>query len=130
MVSAEKPGLLYEEECYNIQGAIFEVYKAIGPGFLESVYQECLERELASREIPFQSQVDIRLYYKGEMLDQYFRADLLCYDKIIIELKACKAVDQIHRAQVINYLKATGKRLGLLVNFCAFPKVEVQRIIV
>jgi GxxExxY protein len=122
--------LFFKEECYQIQGAIFEVYKEIGPGFLESVYQECLEKELSLRNIPFAAQVDIRINYKGQVLNQYFKADLVCYDSIILELKACKAIDQIHQAQLINYLKATGKKLGLLVNFNAYPKVEIQRIVV
>jgi GxxExxY protein len=122
--------LFFKDECYRIQGAIFEVYKEIGPGFLESVYQECLEKELSLRNIPFEAQVDIRINYKGQVLNQYFKADLVCYDSIILELKACKAIDQIHQAQLINYLKATGKKLGLLVNFSAYPNVEIQRIVV
>jgi len=121
--------ILFKEECYLIQGAIFEVYKEIGAGFLESVYQECLEKELTLRNIPFQKQVEIKIGYKGQTLNQQFKADLICYDSIIIELKACKAIDQIHRAQVMNYLKATKIRLGLLVNFNAYPKVEIERII-
>jgi GxxExxY protein len=124
-----KSGLLYKDECYRIQGAIFEVYKEIGAGFFESVYQECLEKELAWRNIPFQAQVDVRINYKGQILNQYFRADLICYDSIILELKACKAIDPIHRAQLINYLRATGTKLGLLVNFSACPKVEIERIV-
>jgi GxxExxY protein len=121
--------ILFKEECYLIQGAIFEVYKEIGAGFLESVYQECLERELTLRNIPFQKQVEIKIGYKGQDLKQQFKADLICYDSIIIELKACKVIDPIHRAQVMNYLKATKIRLGLLVNFNAYPKVEIERIV-
>ena len=121
--------ILYKEECYEIQGAIFEVYKEMGAGFLESVYQECLEKELAHRNIPFQRQVEVGLTYRGEALRQYFVADLICYDKIILELKACKALEPIHRAQILNYLKATGLRLGLLVNFNEYPKATVERII-
>ena len=126
----EKPHtLLYKEECYQIQGAIFEVYKEIGTGFLESVYQECLEKELSLRNIPFQRQAEIRLAYKGDSLQQYFIADLICFDVILIELKAAKSLEPIHRAQVLNYLKATGLRLGLLVNFNAYPKAAIERII-
>lgn len=122
--------LLYKEECYQIQGAIFEVYKEIGAGFLESVYQECLEKELSRRAIPFQRQAEIRLAYKGESLQQYFVADLICFGSILLELKASKSLEPIHRAQVINYLKATGLRLGLLVNFNAYPKAAIERIVV
>jgi len=121
--------LLYEEETFAIRGAIIEVYKEIGTGFLESVYQECLEKELLIRKIPFKKQVDLKLSYKGEPLQQYFKADVICYESIIIELKACKSLEPVHRAQVLNYLKATGMRLGLLVNFSAYPKAVIERII-
>jgi len=121
--------ILFKEECYQIQGAIFEVYKEIGPGFLESVYQECLEKELTLKNIPFQKQVEVKIDYKGQELNQRFKADLICYNSIIIELKACKAIDPIHRAQVMNYLKAIKIRLGLLINFNAYPKVEIERIV-
>jgi len=121
--------ILLKNESYQIQGAIFEVYKEIGMGFLESVYQECLEKELMIRKIPFQTQVEIELSYKGDKLKQYFKADLICYDSIIVEIKACKSLEPIHRAQVINYLKATNLCLGLLVNFNVYPKVEIERIV-
>lgn len=121
--------IIFKDECYAIQGAIFEVHKEIGPGFLESVYQECLEKELLLRKIPFQKQVEIQIEYKGQRLDQFYKADLICHDSIIIELKACKSFEPIHRAQLLNYLKATNKRLGLLVNFNAYPKVAIERII-
>lgn len=121
--------ILFKDESYAIQGAIFEVYKEVGAGFLESVYQECLEKELTLRNIPFQKQFEIIIKYKDQVLNQYFKADLICYNSILIELKACKAIEQIHRAQVINYLKATKIRLGLLVNFNAYPKVEIERIV-
>lgn len=122
-------GLLYKDESYQIQGAIFDVYREMGAGFLESVYQECLEKELSRRKIPFQRQAEIRLAYKGERLAQYFVADLICFGSILLELKACKALEPIHRAQVLNYLKATGLRLGLLVNFNAHPRVRIERIV-
>ena len=121
--------IIFKEEGYLIQGAIFEVYKEIGTGFLESVYQECLETELKLRNIPFQKQVEIQIEYKGKLLDQFYKADLICFNSIIIELKACKAIEPIHRAQIMNYLKATKLRLGLLVNFNAYPKVEMERIV-
>jgi GxxExxY protein len=121
--------ILYKEECYAIQGAIFEVYREMGHGFLEAVYQECLEREFLRAGIPFQSQVELTLSYKGETLRQTYRPDFICHDKIIIELKAVKEVAPEHRAQVFNYLKATKYRLGLLVNFGHYPKATVERII-
>jgi GxxExxY protein len=120
--------LLFKDECYAIQGAIFEVHNHLGIGFLESVYQECLEKELAARNIPFQSQSQLRLSYKGQVLSQTFKADLICHDHILVEVKAVKCLAGEHRAQVINYLRASGLRLGLLVNFGSFPKVTIERI--
>jgi GxxExxY protein len=105
------------------------VYKEKGNGFLESVYQECLDLEFGRRMIPFSSQCALRLEYKGVELKQRFIPDYLCYEKIIVELKAVKELTDEHRAQVLNYLKATGLRLGLLVNFGHFPKLEYERII-
>jgi GxxExxY protein len=122
--------MLYQDEVYAIQGAIFDVYKEMGAGFLESVYQECLELELASRQIPFVSQAELRLKYKDKPLKQTYRPDFMCFDKIIVELKATKDIDDVHRAQVYNYLKATELRLGLLVNFGHYPKATVERIII
>ncbi|MEI6525430.1 MAG: GxxExxY protein [Planctomycetota bacterium] len=121
--------ILFKDECYAIQGAIFEVYREMGCGFLESIYQECLERELRSRNIPFVTQPYLRLTYKGELLQQTFKPDLICYSQIIVELKAVKAIAPEHIAQVINYLKATGMKLGLLVNFGDYPKATVQRLV-
>lgn len=121
--------LLYKEECYAIQGAVFEVYREMGSGFLEAVYQECLERELTGRGIPFESQKELDLRYKGDPLTQRYKPDLICFDTIIVELKAVKEIVNEHRAQVMNYLKATGLRLALLVNFGHYPKATVERII-
>jgi len=121
--------ILYKDECYAIQGAVFEVYKEMGSGFLESVYQECLEQELQSRGVSFESQKWLRLSYKGEPLEQKYKADLVCCDSIVVELKAVKEVTNEHRAQVLNYLKASGLRLGLLVNFGHYPKATVERIV-
>ena len=122
--------ILYKEESYAIQGAVFEVYREMGCGFLEAVYQECLERELSCRGIPFQSQIQLSLTYKSEKLNQTYKPDFICYGKIILEIKAVKDLGDDHRAQMFNYLKATGFRLGLLVNFGHYPKVTVERIIV
>jgi GxxExxY protein len=123
-------GLLYKEECYAIQGAVFEVYREMGCGFLEAVYQECLEKELTHRGIPFQSQVQLGLTYKGNRLNQTYKPDFVCYGKIIVELKTVKEVDNTHRAQVLNYLKATGMRVGLLLIFVLFTKATIVRIII
>ena len=121
--------ILFRDECYAIQGAVFDVYREMGYGFLEAVYQECLEKELKSRGIPFIAQKELRLFYKGEELSQFYKPDLICFEKIIVELKALRELTGEHRSQVLNYLKSTGMRLGLLVNFGCHPKAAVERII-
>ena len=130
MTTESQEKILYKEEVFAIQGAVFDVYRELGSGFLEAVYQECLEKELARRSIPFQRKVLLALSYKGEPLAKTYEADLICYDAIIVELKAIKETGDEHRAQLLNYLKATGMRLGLLVNFGHYPKATVERIIV
>jgi GxxExxY protein len=121
--------LIYKEESYRILGACFEVYRELGCGFLEAVYQEALEIELAAQGIPFMSQVPLTLSYKGCALQQVYVPDFVCWSKIILEIKAVSTLDDVHRAQVHNYLKATGHKLGLLVNFGHYPKVEYERIV-
>jgi GxxExxY protein len=124
------PGkILFKDECFVIQGAIFEVYREMGSGILESVYQECLSKEFAYREIQFLEQVPLALSYKGEQLAQIYKPDFICYDKILVEIKAVKETNDEHRAQLFNYLKATGLRVGLLVNFGHFPRATVERIV-
>ena len=125
----EENNLLFEKETYVIRGAVFDVYREMGCGFLEAVYQECLERELVNRGIPFVAQRELQLSYKGEPLKQTYRPDLICFDAIIVELKASSKTTGEHQAQVLNYLRATGKRLGLLVNFGSHPKATVERIL-
>ena len=121
--------LLYENESYAIRGASFEVYKAKGHGFLESVYQECLELELdLALSIPYVSQPKLELEYKRRLLKSTFQPDLICFGKTIVELKACSKLTNEHRAQLDNYLRSTGHRLGFLVNFGHHPKVEIERI--
>ena len=120
--------ILYKDECYLIQGAVFEVYREMGGGFLEAVYLECLEIELKRRGVPFCRQVVLPLAYKGATLKQAYIPDLICYDKIIVELKAVKELALEHQAQLLNYLKATKLELGLLVNFGAFPKAQIMRM--
>ena len=121
--------LIYEQESFAIRGACFEVHNEKGSGFAESVYQECLEKELRLQGIAFVAQPELSLTYKGEALEQRFKPDLICYDSIIVELKAVESLTNKHRAQVMNYLSATGMKLGFLVNFAAHPKVEIVRIV-
>jgi GxxExxY protein len=121
--------LIYPEECYKIIGACFEVYKEKGCGFLEAVFQECLDLELGLQAIPFEAQRILKLEYKGRPLRQGYVADFVCFDKVIVELKAVSCMADEHRAQVLNYLNATGFRLGLIVNFGPHPKLEWERIV-
>ena len=121
------PDILYKDESYAIMGACFEVHKEKGCGFNEPVFQECLEIELELRGIPFKAQVELPLSYKGRVLKSKFKADFICYDKIIVEIKAVSELVDAHRSQVLNYLNATRHELGLLVNFGSYPKVEHER---
>lgn len=121
--------LIHEEETYAILGACFEVYKEKGCGFLEAVFQECLELEFGLQQIPARAQVPMPLTYKGHPLAQRYVADFICYDKVIVELKAVSKLTDEHRAQIQNYLHATGLNVGLLVNFGHFPKVEYERFV-
>jgi len=120
--------ILYKEDSYKIVGACFEVYREKGCGFLEAVYQECLEIELRLQGIPYVPKKPLALEYKGNPLRSSYESDFICYDKIVLELKAVSDLAGEHRAQVQNYLKATGLRLGMLVNFGHFPKAQVERI--
>ena len=120
--------LIYRDESYQIVGACFEVYKTMGCGFLEAVYQECLEIELTDRGLPFVPKHQLELKYKAQRLKQKYEPDFICYEKIILEIKAVSAIADEHRAQVQNYLRATGYRLGLLVNFGHHPLVKWERI--
>jgi GxxExxY protein len=121
--------LIYRDECYAIQGAIFDVYREMGCGFLEAVYQECLCRELKSRDIDFISQPELQLRYKNTVLNKKYQPDFVCFGKIIVELKTVKKIAPEHEAQILNYLKASGMKLGLLVNFGAYPKATVKRFV-
>ena len=120
--------IIYKLESFEIMGACFEIYKEKGSGFVESVYQECLEIELGLRNIPFKAQQELPLTYKGRPLRSKFKPDFICYDKIVLEIKAVSGLTDEHRAQVQNYLRATGMKLGLLVNFGHYPKVDYERI--
>ena len=121
--------ILFKEESYKIMGACFEVYKDKGNGFLEAVYQECLGIEFKEQEIPFIEKSTVKLHYKDRELSQTYQPDFICYGEIIVELKAVKKLSDEHRAQVHNYLKATGKKLGLIINFGHYPNVEYERIV-
>ncbi|MCB2212426.1 GxxExxY protein [bacterium] len=121
--------LLYQDESFLIRGAIIEVYKHLGAGFLESVYQEGLERELALQGIPFESQPQLQIQYKGDPLAHTFQPDFVCFGKIIVELKSVKALLPEHEAQLINYLRASGMRLGFLVNFSNVPQAKIKRFV-
>src|SRR5437870_4759367 len=125
----DTPKIIFKDESYRIMGACFEVYKEMGCGFLEPVYQECLELELANQQILFRPQCELALHYKGRLLQQIYIPDFICFDKIIVEIKAVKELVPEHRAQVHNYLHATGYKLGLLVNFGHYPKVDYERIV-
>jgi len=118
---------LFKEETYTIIGACFEVYNEKGCGFLEPVYQECLDHELQLRAVPFIVQPPLALTYKGRKLKHTYQPDFICYDKIILEIKAVSEIIDEHRAQLINYLNATNFKVGLLVNFGSHPKVEYER---
>jgi GxxExxY protein len=121
--------ILYASEVYAIQGAIFEVNHHMGSGFLEAVYQECLAIEFAARDIPCRAQQPLPLTYKGQPLRQSYVADFVCYDAIIVELKAIRELTPEHRSQVLNYLSATGLKLGLLVNFGSAPRARIERLV-
>ena len=117
------------EECHQIVGCAFKVYNQLGHGFLEQVYQCALEIELKHAKIPFEAQKQIPVYYLGEKLDAYYKADILCFDKVIVELKADYSLSDVHEAQLINYLKATGIQAGLLINFGNRRKLEFKKIV-
>lgn len=120
--------ILYEKESYAIMGACFEVYKDKGCGLTEPIYQECLEIEFDFLGLPVVAQPQLPVTYRGRTLKHRFVPDFICYEKVILEIKAVSKLTDEHRAQVLNYLHATGYQLGLLVNFGHFPKVEYERI--
>jgi GxxExxY protein len=129
MEDTEMAELIFEEESYRIRGAVFEVYREMGCGFLEAVYQECLEKEFSKQGIPFVAQQELVLYFKGDRLERTYAPDFACFGSIIVEIKAVKELADDHRAQVHNYLKAARMKLGFLVNFGHYPKVEIERIV-
>jgi GxxExxY protein len=120
---------LYQQEGYDFMAAVFEVHNELGNGFLEEVYQESLEIELSERGIPFATKPRLSIFYKGRPLKKHYEADLIVIDEIVVELKAAKALTAEHEAQLINYLKTTRKRVGYLINFGSFPKLEWKRFV-
>ncbi len=121
--------VIYKEESYKIVGAAFEVYNKLGHGFLEAVYQEALEIEFKKNDIPFEREKELKISYDDVELKQTYKADFVCYDKIIVELKAVSALEDAHRSQVYNYLHATGYKLGILLNFGKSGGLEKERIV-
>ena len=118
---------LFETEGYALMGAAFEVYNQLGAGFLEEVYQEAMELELAARQIPFISKPRLQVVFKEQFLKKHYEADLLVHAEIIVELKAARSIASEHEAQLINELKATRKRVGYLINFGAAPRLQWSR---
>ncbi|MCF8397689.1 MAG: GxxExxY protein [Bacteroidales bacterium] len=119
---------ILKEECSRIIGACYEVHNQLGHGFLETVYQEALYWELIDRKIPFQKEKRLNVFYKERQLQKFYIADFVCYDQIILEIKAVEGLCDDHIAQVLNYLKAIKMRLGLLINF-GTARVQVKRVI-
>lgn len=120
--------ILYKEESYKIIGACMKVHRELGSGFLEAVYEEALKKEFDYSDIPFDSQVKLNIFYDGEQLNKYYRADFICYNKIILEVKSVTQIPISFYAQLKNYLAATKMELGMLINF-GLPSLDYKRII-
>ena len=121
--------IVLKDESYAIVGACFEVYNELGCGFLEAVYQEALQLELGARQIPYVPQSRLQIHYKGQPLIQAYRADLICYGSVLVELKAVSYINDDHRAQLLNYLHATKMPLGLLINFGHSKGLQHERFL-
>ena len=119
--------LLHADEVYRVQGAVFEVNQVMGAGYLEAVYQECLLLEFLARGIPFVAQPTLKLDYKGTRLRHVYVPDFVCFGSVLVELKALGALAPEHRAQILNYLKTSNLRVGLLINFGCAPKARIER---
>ena len=120
--------LIYKKEVFDIIGAAMEVHRELGCGFLEAVYQEALELEFQLRNIPYRREAKLDIYYKERLLNKQYEADFICYDKIIVELKALSDLIPEHESQLLNYLKATKMRVGLLINF-GQQSLEYKRMV-
>lgn len=121
--------LIYKEEVFAIVGAAMEVHTVLGSGFLEPVYQEALEIESRARKLPFESQKSLQIRYKEYVLKKEYIADLIYFDRIVVELKALDRLSGKEEAQLLNYLKATGMKVGVLINFGSHPKLEWKRLV-
>ncbi|PVX46601.1 GxxExxY protein [Flavobacterium sp. 103] len=120
--------IIYKEESFKIIGACMKVHRSLGAGFLEAVYEEALEKEFLTQNIPFKRQLKLDLYYEKEKLNKHYRADFICYDSIILEIKAVQYIPDTFYAQLRNYLKCRTMELGMLINFC-MPSLNYKRII-
>ena len=121
--------LLLKDEVYAIVGAAIDVHRELGSGFLEAVYQEAMELELTSRAIPFEPQKELCIYYKGRCLDKKYFADIVCYGTVLVELKAMNQIGSKEEAQMLNYLKATGLRVGIIINFGDEGRLDWKRLV-
>ncbi len=120
--------LFYKSEVFRIVGAAMEVHKVLGCGFLEGVYQDALELEFKEQNIPFEREQLLNIYYKGAPIDKKYMSDFICFGKIVVELKALSALNSEHESQLINYLKATKLRVGVLLNF-GTQSLEYKRLV-
>jgi len=123
-----KEDYIFKRECYDIIGCCMEVHSELGCGFLEAIYQEALKLSFMDTEIPFEREVQLDVFYKGRELNKKYFADFICFDEVIVELKAVNQLSDLHYTQILNYLKATGKSVGLLVNFGA-KSLQYKRVI-
>ena len=121
--------LILKDESYAVIGAAMEVHRVLGPGFLEKVYQEAMQLELSALRIPFEAEKPIGIDYKGQCLTQRYYADLVCFEQIIVEMKALKQLSGKEDAQLLNYVRATGFKVGLLINFGSHGKLEHKRFV-
>lgn len=121
--------IILKEEVYEVVGAALEVYYQLGRGFLEPIYQEAMEIELSRRDIPFEPQMSLTVHYKGQVLEKRYKPDFICFDQIVVELKACQGLTGTEVAQLLNYMKATRMRVGLLFNFGSAARLEWKRYI-
>ncbi len=121
--------LIYKDEVFAIVGAAIEVHRVLGSGFLEAVYQEAMEIETASRKISYVSQQILQIQYKQHTLKKEYIADMVCFEKIIVEFKALDQLTGKEESQLINYLKATGYKVGVLINFGSNKKLEWKRFV-
>ncbi len=124
------PELILKEEVYAIAGAAMEVYYTLGVGFIEPVYQSALAVEFNGRRVPYAREPKLEISYKGVLLDKIYRPDFVCFNQIIVELKSQTGLTGVEESQIINYLRITNMRVGLLMNFGARPKLEWKRYVI